>query len=124
MGVKKLALLFVLVLMTASGWAQYQGRIEGKVMDAAGNLLDRVDVSIVSSKLGSQKFDFKTDREGRFTQIGLSPGFYMVSFKKEGFAPRSIEVKVNIAEATTFDVKLEPAGAEALRTMSDRKSVV
>ncbi len=119
MGVKKLALLFVLVLIAASGWAQYQGRIEGRVRDASGNLLDRVDVSIVASKLGSQKFDLKTDRQGRFTQIGLSPGFYMVNFKKEGFAPRSIEVKVNIAEATAFEVKLEPAGAEALRTMSE-----
>jgi len=116
---KKLALLFVLVLMAASGWAQYQGRIEGKVMDVAGNPLDRVEVSIVSSKLGSQKFDLKTDREGRFTQIGLSPGYYMLSFKIEGFASRSIEVKVNIAEATTLEVKLETAGAEALRTMSE-----
>jgi tetratricopeptide (TPR) repeat protein len=116
---KKLALLFVLVLMAASGWAQYQGRIEGKVMDVAGNPLDRVEVSIVSSKLGSQKFDLKTGREGRFTQIGLSPGFYMLSFKIEGFAPRSIEVKVNIAEATTLEVRLEAAGAEALRTMSE-----
>jgi len=116
---KKIALFSVLVLMAASGWAQYQGRIEGKVMDAAGNPLDGVEVSIVSSKLGSQKFDLKTGREGQFTQIGLSPGFYMVSFKKEGFAPRSIEVKVNIAEATAFEVKLEPAGAEAMRTMSE-----
>ena len=116
---KKLTLLLVLVSLAAPGWAQYQGRIQGMVMDGAGNPLDRVEVSIVSSKLGSQKFDFKSDREGRFTQIGLSPGFYMVSFKKEGFAPRSVEVKVNIAEVTTLEVKLEPAGAEALRTMSE-----
>jgi tetratricopeptide (TPR) repeat protein len=119
MGLKKLAIFFVFVFMAASGWAQYQGRIEGKVKDTSGNLLDRVEVSIVSSKLGSQKFDLKTDREGRFTQIGLSPGFYMVNFKKEGFATRSIEVKVNIAEATSFEVRLESAGAEAMRTMSE-----
>ena len=119
MAAKKSVLLFMLALMAASGWAQYQGRIEGKVRDTAGNLLDRVEVSIVSSKLGSQKFDLKTDRGGRFTQIGLSPGFYMVGFKKEGFAPRSVEVKVNIAEATTFEVKLEPVAAEAMRTMSE-----
>jgi tetratricopeptide (TPR) repeat protein len=78
-----------------------------------------VEVSIVSSKLGSQKFDLKTDREGRFTQVGLSPGFYMLGFKREGFAPRSVEVKVSIAEVTKFEVRLEPAGAEAIRTMSE-----
>jgi tetratricopeptide (TPR) repeat protein len=116
---KKAALFSGLILMALAGWGQYQGRIEGKVTDAAGKPLDGVDVSVVSSKLGSQKFDFKTDREGRYTQIGLSPGFYMVNFRKEGFAPRSVEVKVNIAEVTTLEVKLETAATEAMRTMSE-----
>jgi tetratricopeptide (TPR) repeat protein len=119
MASKKSALFSLLLLMALAGWGQYQGRIEGKVTDAAGNPLEGVDVSIVSSKLGSQKFDFKTDRKGRFTQIGLSPGIYMVNFRKEGFAPRSLEVKVHIAEATALETKLEAAATEALRTMSE-----
>ena len=119
MASKKLVLLFVLVSLAASGWAQYQGRIEGKVFDNAGNPLEQVEVSVVSSKLGSQKFDLRSDRQGRFTQIGLSPGFYIINLKKEGFAPRSIEVKVSIAEATTLEIKLEAAAAETLRTMSE-----
>ena len=119
MASKKLVLLFVLVSLAASGWAQYQGRIEGKVFDNAGNPLEQVEVSVVSSKLSSQKFDLRSDRQGRFTQIGLSPGFYIINLKKEGFAPRSIEVKVSIAEATTLEIKLEAAAAEALRTMSE-----
>jgi len=119
MASKKLVLLFVLVSLAAPGWAQYQGRIEGKVFDDAGNPLEQVEVSVVSSKLGSQKFDLRSDRQGRFTQIGLSPGFYIINFKKEGFAPRSVEVKVSIAEATTLEIKLEAAAAEALRTMSE-----
>ena len=119
MASKKLVLLFVLVSLAASGWAQYQGRIEGKVFDNAGNPLEQVEVSVVSSKLSSQKFDLRSDRQGRFTQIGLSPGFYIINLKKEGFAPRSIEVKVSIAEATTLEIKLEAAAAETLRTMSE-----
>jgi tetratricopeptide (TPR) repeat protein len=116
---KKLITLFILILLAVPGWAQYQGRIEGRVLDDAGNPLEKVEVSIVSSKMGSQKFDLRSDREGRFTQIGLRPGFYLVNFKKEGFAPRSTEVKVSIAEATKFEIKLEPAAAEAMRTMSE-----
>lgn len=119
MVIKNLALWFVLLSFALPGWAQFQGRIEGKVLDGAGNPLERVEVSIVSSKLGSQKFDLKSDREGRFTQIGLSPGFYIVNFKKEGYAPRSVEVKVSIAEATAFEIKLETVAAEATRTMSE-----
>lgn len=119
MASKKLITLFILILLAVPGWAQYQGRIEGRVLDDAGNPLEKVEVSIVSSKMGSQKFDLRSDREGRFTQIGLRPGFYLVNFKKEGFAPRSTEVKVSIAEATKFEIKLEPAAAEAMRTMSE-----
>lgn len=119
MALKKLTLLLVFLSLAGAGWAQYQGRIEGRVVDAAGNPLESVEVSIVSSKLGSQRFDLKSDRAGRFTQIGLSPGFYLVTLKKEGFASRSMEVKVSIAEKTEFEAKLEPARAEAIRMMSE-----
>jgi len=119
MASKKLTLFLAVLFLAAAGWAQYQGRIEGKVVDGNGNPLASVEVSIVSLKTGSQKFDLKSDREGRFTQVGLSPGFYMVNLKKEGFASRSVEVKINIAETTALEAKLEPAGAEALRMMSE-----
>ncbi len=117
---RKNAIFVVLVLLaTASVWAQYQGRIEGRVTDNDGNPLEKVEVVIVSSKLGSQKFDLKSDQEGRFTQIGLSPGFYVLNFKKAGYTSRAVEVKVSIAEATKFEVKLESAAAEVERTMSE-----
>ena len=123
MASRKLASLLILVFLVVPGCAQYQGRIEGKVIDDAGNPLEKVDVSIVSSRLGSQRFDLKSDREGRFTQIGLSPGFYLVYLKKEGFVPRSVEVRVSIAEATPLSVKLESLAAEALRTMSESEKL-
>jgi tetratricopeptide (TPR) repeat protein len=116
---KKTALFCLLILLALAGWSQYQGRIEGKVTDAAGQVLEGVEVSIISSKLGSQKFDLKSDRQGRFTQIGLSPGVYLVNLRKEGYAPRSLEAKVNIAAATALEVKLEAAATEAMRTMSE-----
>ncbi len=119
MALRKLAFVFAVLLITSAVPAQYQGRIEGKVTDAAGNPLEKVEVTIVSTKLGSQKFDLKTEPDGRFTQIGLMPGFYVVNFKKAGYAPRAVEVKVSIAEASKFDVTLEHAAAEAERTMSE-----
>jgi tetratricopeptide (TPR) repeat protein len=119
MAFRKTVFVFAILLIAASGRAQYQGRIEGKVTDDAGNALEKVEVTIVSTKLGSQKFDLKTDQGGRFTQIGLMPGFYVLDFKKAGFTPRAVEVKVNIAEATKLEVKLETAAAEVERTMSE-----
>jgi tetratricopeptide (TPR) repeat protein len=119
MALRKIAIVFAVLLITAAAHAQLQGRIEGKVVDGAGNPLEKVEVTIVSAKLGSQKFDLKTDQAGRFTQIGLMPGFYVLNFKKAGFMPRAVEVKINIAEATKFEVKLEPAAAEVERTASE-----
>jgi tetratricopeptide (TPR) repeat protein len=119
MALRKMVSVFAVLMIAIVAHAQFQGRIEGKVMDDAGNPLDKVEVTIVSTKLGSQKLDLETDREGRFTQIGLMPGFYVLNFKKAGFAPRAVEVKVSIAEASKFEVTLERAAAEAERTMSE-----
>lgn len=119
MALRKMVFVFAVLLIAASGRAQFQGRIEGKVTDDAGNPLEKVEVTIVSTKQATQRLDLKTDQEGRFTQIGLMPGFYVINFKKAGFAPRAVEVKVSIAEASEFEVKLETAAAEAERTMSE-----
>jgi tetratricopeptide (TPR) repeat protein len=118
MALRKLSFVLAVLLVAAVAGAQFQGRIEGTVMDDAGNPLDKVAVTIVSAKLSSQKLDLKTDQNGRFTQIGLMPGFYVINLKKEGYAPRAVEVKVSIAEASKFEVTLERAAAEAERTMS------
>jgi tetratricopeptide (TPR) repeat protein len=112
-----------LLLSAVTLWPQYQGRIEGRVLDEAGNPLDKVDVTLVSQKTATQRFEIKTNKEGKFTQIGLMPGFYQVNLKKEGFEIRSIEVKVNIADTTEFEVTLKAAGAEAARTMSEADKI-
>ncbi|MEW5902166.1 MAG: carboxypeptidase-like regulatory domain-containing protein, partial [Acidobacteriota bacterium] len=106
-------------LVALSLWPQYQGRIEGRVVDAAGNPLAGVEVTIVSQKITSQKYELRSDKQGRFTQIGLLPGFYQVTLNSPGFAGRSVEIKVNIAETAKFEVQLEAAAAEAARTMSE-----
>lgn len=116
---KKVVFAFVVLGVAVCASAQYQGRIEGRVLDDTGEPIDKAEVVIVSSKLGSQKFELRTDGEGRFTQIGLMPGFYMINVRKTGFAPRAVEVKVSIAETSKFDITLERAAGEAERTKSE-----
>ena len=116
---KKLVFAFVVLGVAVWASAQYQGRIEGRVLDDTGDPLDKAEVVIVSSKLETQKFELRTDEEGRFTQIGLMPGFYMINVRKTGFAPRAVEVKVSIAETSRFDITLERAASEAERTRSE-----
>jgi tetratricopeptide (TPR) repeat protein len=104
------------------GWAQVQGRVEGRVVDTAGNPLEKVAVNIVSQRTSSVRFDLATDKNGKFLQIGITPGDYVVSFKKDGFAPASKETHVGIDATTRIDMELKPvvAAAEKALTEADR----
>jgi Flp pilus assembly protein TadD len=93
--------------------AQIQGKIEGLVCDSEGNPLDKVSVTIVSQWSSAVRFEVTTKADGKFNQIGLQPGYYLVSLKKAGFTPVSTEVRVRIAEATQLEIKMR-TGSEVL----------
>lgn len=108
----------VLMLAGLGAWAQTQGRLRGRVADPAGTPLDKAEVTIVSQRSAGIQFELKTDKDGRFVQVGLAPGYYRVSAKKEGFAPASQEVHVRIAEETACDLTLKPVEASAQKALS------
>ncbi|MCU0243690.1 MAG: tetratricopeptide repeat protein [Acidobacteria bacterium] len=92
--ISKRSALIILVLAialaaSAPSWAQFQGKITGRVVDPAGNPVEKAEVSIVSQKTSSVRYELKTDKEGRFLQIGLMPGYYLVTVKKSGFVSGS-----------------------------------
>jgi Flp pilus assembly protein TadD len=93
--------------------ADVQGKIEGLVHDSEGLPLDKVSVTIVSQRSSAVRFEVTTKADGKFIQIGLQPGYYLVSLKKAGFTPVSTEVRVRIAEATQLEIKMR-TGSEVL----------
>lgn len=104
------SLAFLLLLsLSSSGWASVQGRIEGVVTDSQGNPLQGVKVTITSLKVSARKFELTTNKEGRFTQVGLWPGYYRVTFRKSGYMTVSQEIKVKIAEPAKMEIRLEKA---------------
>jgi tetratricopeptide (TPR) repeat protein len=113
------ALLIWLALFPASLFGQYQGKIEGVVLDSAGNPLEKAEVIIVSQMSTSINYRLTTDKQGHFVQIGLRPGFYLVEVRKGGFGSKSFEVKVSIAEATKVEVRLEKAQEMAEKNLSE-----
>lgn len=115
---KIVSMLLVAACLTAAGWAQVQGKIEGRVTDTGGNPLDKVAVEIISQRT-SAKSGLSSGKDGRFIQIGLAPGYYQVTLNKQGYVSRSIEVKVSIAETTKFETKLESVEAAAERSLSE-----
>jgi len=115
---KWIVLLFLIGLFSFNLWPSVRGKIIGIVTDSSGNLLEKVTVTIISLKTSARKFELKTDKEGKFLQIGLWPGYYQVSFKKSGYMPVTREVKVSIAESSKLEVKLEKAEEFVERNVS------
>lgn len=115
--------LFLLIglvfLFSLNLWPYVEGRIEGVVTDSEGNPIEKVAVTIISSKMSSRKFEVKTNKDGKFIQIGIWPGYYQVSFNKSGFAPQSWEVRVSISETTRLDIKLENVQEAVEKSLSE-----
>ena len=102
-----LSILFILITFTLPASAEIRGKIEGTVFDSEENPINDVAVTIISMKMSSRQYQVKTNDQGRFTQIGLYPDYYQVSFKKEGFMPSSKEVRVRIDATSRLKVTMQ-----------------
>jgi len=110
-------IVFFCSVLAAPG--QVQGKLKGKVVDAQGNPLEKVEVTIVSVVTASKRYETTTGKDGRFSQVGLQPGYYQLIVKKEGFVPRTQEVHVSIASETELEVTLVNADQAAVRSLSE-----
>jgi tetratricopeptide (TPR) repeat protein len=115
---KAVAIALFTLAFAVSAWAQYQGKIVGKVVDPDGQPIEKAEVSIVSQRSSNLRYDLKTDKDGRFIQVGLNPGYYMVSVKKSGFVPASTEIHVGVAEQRDAEIALKSAAVEAEKSYS------
>lgn len=112
-------ILFIFVLSIFPAVAQYQGKIEGVVKNKEGTPLKGVEIDLIYSKSSSRYFKLKTDSEGKFTQVGLYPGFYQLNINHSGYSPLSREVRIRIAETTELEIILEKAEKALERALSD-----
>lgn len=101
------------VLLSAPASAQ-TGIARGKVTDGQGEAL--ADVKIHFEFLGGVKktHDVKSNKKGEYTQVGVYPGMYKITFEKEGFQGTFLEWKINLGEPTQLpEIKLQSASAVA-----------
>jgi tetratricopeptide (TPR) repeat protein len=105
-------LLTSLALLAPPAEAQ-SGGARGKVVDAEGQGIP--DASVVIDEPGSNlKFEIRTNQNGEYIQVGLSPGNYRITVTKEGYESRSLQARIGIGMATDIDkVELPPAKAAA-----------
>jgi tetratricopeptide (TPR) repeat protein len=103
--------------VSAAAWAQIQGKLMGVVKDSQGNPVEKAVVTVVSTKT-SASYELSTNKEGRFLQIGIQPGYFQVSVKKDGYLPKSTEVRVSLAGETDIEIRLDTADEIAQKTVS------
>lgn len=115
-------ILIVFFLSLVPTTAQYQGKIEGVVKNIEGTPLKGVEIDLIYTKSSSRYFELETDSEGKFTQVGLYPGFYQLNIKHPGYAPLSREVRIRIAETTELEIILEKTDKVLERALSDADS--
>ena len=104
------ALMLALSFASISA-AQGTGRVEGEVLDLNGKPYPDVNVEIKNPDTG-QAYNLKTDKNGRFTQLGLMSGIYVVTLTNE---------KDHLTYAVQFRVQADQENAFKLN-LKDHKS--
>src|ERR1700738_2836042 len=105
-----------LTLVASSAVAQ-SGQIKGTVVDAQGNVVDSAIVLIENLDKGSRALQTKTNKKGEYIQVGLYPGKYRITVKKD---PLSATKETDIhLDMLTLDFKLEAGGAKGTLTKED-----
>lgn len=112
------ALTAMILLAAVSAWPQFQGKIAGRVLDKAGKPIEKADVTLVSQKSATLRYDLRTDKDGRFVQIGVMPGYFLLTVKKTGFAPGSKEIHIGVAGDESVEITLMSVEAAAERSLS------
>jgi Carboxypeptidase regulatory-like domain len=96
-------LTLVLLLATATGYAQFTGGVQGTVQDQKGAILPHAKIALTNVETGVVQTAASNDA-GVYRFVSLAPGNYTVSTTVQGFTPAS--VSFNLATDEVRDVPL------------------
>lgn len=109
---KSLALCLLAFLAVAgNAFAVGEGRIQGKVTDAATKApIANVTIQVVSTGSRSFKAEYKAEKDGSYRFLILDATLpYQFTYSAPGYQPFSIPLKLKLGDATTRDITLVPA---------------
>lgn len=93
----------VLVIATASCYAQFTGGVQGTVQDSKGAVVPKATVTLISANTGVTQTAV-SNASGVYRFPSLAPGDYTVSTTVQGFSPAT--VSFNLATDQTRDIAL------------------
>ena len=110
---RRLALAALLLSLATAAAAQTTGTIQGVVVDADGNPLPGVTVTVAGSGVRQERI---TQADGAYASAGLVAGDYVVTASLLGFEPA--ETPVSLEAAATENVRLVLQVARLLETVT------
>jgi tetratricopeptide (TPR) repeat protein len=102
-GALVLALLFASVAV-----AQDTGRLDGEIMDKDGKPYPDVTVAIKNSDTG-QTYTVKTDKNGKFVQLGLRQGLYTITLgnQKDNFTYGPVKFPIDTSKDNNYKLNIK-----------------
>jgi hypothetical protein len=108
-----LFVLFALCVGTAlPGWTQAvaTGTVQGAVTDPTGAVVPGATVTLTNNATGASVTSGTNDA-GRYVLVNVSPGDYVISVAKQGFATTKTQGTVNVGSVLTVNLRMEVGGA-------------
>jgi Flp pilus assembly protein TadD len=98
----------LLIVSAPSVFGQYREYyFYGKIVDTEKNPMAGVEILLRDVET-SRGYTVKTNEKGEFKFAGLPHGVYNVTFKKEGFAPKTDEWRFPVLQDTMQKVEIPP----------------
>ncbi len=90
-------LVLSVALLTAPVEAQtLTGAAQGRVVDSEGNAVPQATVLVEYQEERTATYELKTNDKGRFMKVGLQPGLYRFTARKEGYRPAFVDGEVGL----------------------------
>jgi tetratricopeptide (TPR) repeat protein len=105
--------LTMVLLFAGIALAQETGRLDGEILDRDSKPYADVTVELKNSDTG-QVYTLKTDKNGKFTEIGLRGGIYAVTLtnKKDNLSYGPVQTLVDRGKDNTFKLDFKKLEAE------------
>ena len=107
------AALTMVLLFAGIALAQSTARLDGLILDKDGKPYPEVNVEIKSVDTG-QTFKLKTDKDGKFVQLGLRAGTYTVSLTKDDFKYGPEKVPVDPMKENVYRMSVKEQMAKSV----------
>ncbi|MBV9507369.1 MAG: carboxypeptidase regulatory-like domain-containing protein, partial [Acidobacteriia bacterium] len=118
----KIKLLFVLLALGTTGWAQSganSGQIVGQVLDPSAAAISGAAASILNKDTHFKR-TATTDKAGRYAVSDLPLGPYLVSVNASGFETTAQDALVTLGSSVSVNFNLPLAGkTESLKVTGD-----